>query len=173
MAEYLDIGEIVNTHGIRGELKVIPLTDDPGRYELLKSVMIGRDEPDGSYVVESIKFHKNTVLLKLAGIETLDDAAKLKGCYIKIDRKDAVKLPKDSYFIFDLIDCEVFDMQGRLLGSLTQIKQTGSNDVYIVKNSGTGKEILIPALKSVVKEIRIEEKIISVELPKGLVDDEI
>ncbi|MFZ5352591.1 MAG: ribosome maturation factor RimM [Bacillota bacterium] len=167
MENYLSIGQIINTHGVKGEVKVFPLTNDVNRFKKLKEVYIEKNDALQKYTVISSKLLKNTVVLKLESIDTVEAAEKLKEQYIKVDRKNAVKLPKDSYFICDLLGLSVIDMDGVHLGSIKDIIQTGSNDVYIVKPEN-GKEILIPALKSVVKEINIEEGKIIVELPEGL-----
>lgn len=170
--EYLEVGKIVNTHGIKGEIKVIPLTDDPQRFKKLKKVFIDKAGSIEKVSIEDVKFQKNTVILKLKGIDDLTTAETLKDLYLKVDRQDAIKLPKDSFFVCDLIGCEVFDEKGKSLGILKDILKTGSNDVYSVGRENE-KEILIPALKSVVKEIIIEDKKIIVSLPKGLIDDEV
>lgn len=174
MLQYFEIGKIVNTHGVRGEVKVIPLTDDPKRYGKLKSAYISSEITENMqrYFFENVKYHKNFVLLKIKDINDCNAAEKLKDKYIIIDRENAVKLPKDSFFICDLIDCEVYDEKDNKLGILTDILQTGSNDVYVVRSENK-KEILIPALKSVVKEVSVEDKKITVALPQGLIDDEI
>lgn len=177
MIEYLEIGEIVNTHGIKGELKVIPLTNNPERYDELSSVYI---ECDGNnkvigclkeLQVEKVRYYKGLVFLKLKGIDNIETAQSYKGCFIKISRKDAVKLPEGSYFICDLVGLEVFTSDGRELGILKEVLKTGANDVYNVEKEG--KSILIPALKQVVKLVDIEAGIIKVDLPEGILDDEI
>jgi 16S rRNA processing protein RimM len=167
MLEYLSIGQIVNTHGIRGEVKVYPLTDDASRFDKLKEVYIEAKNEMTKYQVESAKHLKNTVILKLKGVDTMNDAEKLRQLYIKVGRWDAVRLPKDTFFICDIVDSEVFDIHGELLGKLHDVLQTGSNDVYVVKNDT--REILIPALKTVVKEINLQNKKIIVDLPEGLI----
>jgi 16S rRNA processing protein RimM len=165
--EYLSIGQIVNTHGIKGEVKVYPLTDDASRFDKLKEVYIESKNEMTKYQVESAKHLKNTVILKLKGIDTMNDAEKLRQLYIKVGRWDAVRLPKDTFFICDIVESEVFDIHGQLLGKLQDVLQTGSNDVYVVKNDQ--REILIPALKTVVKEINLQNKKIIVDLPEGLI----
>jgi len=174
MLQYFEIGKIVNTHGVRGEVKVIPLTDDPKRYNKLKSAYISSEISDNmpKYNFEGVKYQKNFVILKIKEINDANEAEKLKGKFVIINREDAVKLPKDSFFICDLIDCEVYDENDNRLGVLTNVLQTGSNDVFVVRDENR-KEILIPALKSVVKDVSIENKKITVELPQGLIDDEI
>jgi len=174
MLHYFEVGKIVNTHGVRGEVKVIPLTDEPKRYNKLKSAYISDkiSENMQKYTFEGVKYHKNFVILKIKDINNANEAEKLKGKFIIINREDAVKLPKDSFFICDLINCEVYDENANKLGVLVDVLQTGSNDVYVVRRENK-KDILIPALKSEVKEVSIEDKKITVDLPQGLVDDEV
>lgn len=167
MLEYLSIGQIINTHGLRGAVKVYPLTDDISRFEKLKEVYVEENDGIVKYKVESVKFLSSTVSVKLKGIDSEEAANKLRGSYIKVDRKSAVKLPKDTYFICDLIDLEVYDEKGLLLGTVKDVLQTGSNDVYVIQSSG--KDILIPALKDIVKKIDLENKKILVEMPEGLI----
>jgi 16S rRNA processing protein RimM len=174
MLQYFEIGKIVNVHGVRGEIKVLPLTDDPKRFNKLKSAFISSQISENmqTYNIEGVKFLKNFVIIKIKGIENPDEANKLRDKFIIINREDAVKLPKDSFFVCDLINCEVYDENGNKLGVLIDVLQTGSNDVYVVRDENK-KEILIPALKSVVKEVSVEDRKIFVELPKGLIDDEV
>ncbi|WP_114296329.1 ribosome maturation factor RimM [Anaerobacterium chartisolvens] len=167
MHEYLQVGKICNTHGVRGEVKVIPLTDNPERFKDLKSIFIETEGTNKQYDIDSVRYSKNLVLLKLKNIDSIDDAQRLKDTYIVIDRENAVKLPPQSYYICDLIGCGVYDEEGKKLGILSNVLKTGSNDVYIVRDENN-KELLIPALKSVVKRVSIEDRIIEVELPDGL-----
>lgn len=167
MLEYLSIGQIINTHGLRGEVKVYPLTDDMSRFEKLEEVYIAENNELVKYEVERIKLLKSTVAVKLKGIDSEEAANKLRNSYIKVDRKSAVKLPKDTYFICDLIDSEVYDEKGQLLGTVKDVLQTGSNDVYVVQSADM--EILIPALKDVVKVIDLENQKIIIETPEGLI----
>ncbi|MDP4094445.1 MAG: ribosome maturation factor RimM [Bacillota bacterium] len=168
MEEYLEIGKIINVHGVKGELKVLPLTDDPSRYDELKWAYIEKEGQLKRYDFQGVKYFKGFVFLKLKGIDAVEDAELLKNLFIKVDRKNAVKLPENSYFICDLIGCEVLDENDNKLGILNNIISTGSNDVYIVKDEND-REILIPALKSVVREISVDNKIIRVTLPEGLI----
>ncbi|HHV28686.1 ribosome maturation factor RimM [Acetivibrio mesophilus] len=174
MVQYLQIGKIVNTHGVKGEVRVIPLTDDPLRFNKLKCVYISKEMSDEmqKFDIVSVKHQKNFVIIKFNGIDDMNAAERLKEHFVIIDRKDAVKLPKDTFFICDLINMNVFDHEGNNLGVLTDVLSTGSNDVYVVKNENK-KEILIPALKSVVKEVCFENNKMVVELPQGLIDDEV
>lgn len=165
MEQFLNVGQIVNTHGVKGEVKVFPLTDDPMRFKKLKKVIIDNKEVQ----ILSYKFQKDRVILKLEGIDTMDDAIRLKGKYLKISREDAVKLPKDTYFIADLIGCSVFDTDETPLGEVYDVIKTGSNDVYWVKGI---KELLIPVLKEIVLDINVEDKKIVIKPVKEWQDED-
>lgn len=169
MQQYIDIGKIVNTHGIKGEVKVVPLTDDPDRFLELKWVYLGKGTSLQKYNIESVKFFKTFTIIKFVEVQDMNTAEGLKDFFIKIDMENAVKLPKDSYFIFDIIGCKVYEENGSLLGEIKDVLETGSNDVYVVQDENK-KEILIPALKSVVREINIQDKKVVVILPEGLIE---
>lgn len=169
MAEYVEIGKIINTHGVRGHVKVMPFTDYPERFRKMKSVFLQkRNGAITEYGIEEVKYVKSTVLIKLQGVNDMDAAQLLKDSILVVERKNAVKLPKDTYYIFDLIDCKVYE-QDEYLGVVTDVLETGSNDVYVVKDENE-KELLIPALGWVVLSVDIENKKIQVQLPKGLRD---
>ena len=163
------IGKIVNTHGIKGELKVMPITDDPKRFEKLKSIYVEQRKDIKTYNIESVRYHKGCVLLKLEGINDMNAAELLKGSSIKIDRKDSLPLAKDEYYISDLYDLEVYTEEDeRFLGKIVDIISTGSNDVYVLRKADRPKDLLIPAIKQVVKEVAIESGKMYVHLLEGL-----
>lgn len=168
MQEYLEIGQIVNTFGVKGMVKVNPFTDDITRFEKLKTVYICKKSSMEEVEIEEVKYHKNMVLLKLKGIDDMNLAEKYKGMYLKIHRKDAIKLPKDTYFIADLIGLEVYTDEGILLGKVDDIYNTGSNDIYVVKDE-LGKQVLLPGIKEVLKDINLSQEKIIVHLIKGLI----
>lgn len=168
MVEYLTVGKITNTHGVRGELKVTPTTSDISRFDYLKIVWVEKDGKLTEFFVDSVRYHKNFVLIKLHGIDTMDRAEEFKNCCLKVDRKNARPLGENEFFIVDLLDCEVYEGD-ELLGKITDILQTGSNDVYVVNGDKYG-EILIPALEHVVLNVDIEKKKIQVDLPEGLIE---
>lgn len=167
MQEYLEIGQIVNTHGLKGHLKVVPFTDDINRFKDLKNIYINFKNELIECTIQEVKFIKNLVMLKLEDIDDINDAEKYKGCYLKINRKDAKKLDKNTYFIADLIGLDVYDMQNNKIGTLDDIFPTGSNDVYVV-NLEDGKQILLPAISKVIKEINIEQRKIIVDISQGV-----
>ena len=168
MEEYLEIGQIVNTSGLKGFLKVIPLTDDITRFEDLETVYIQKHKDLVEFKIQGVKYNKNMVILKLEGIDNIDEAEKYRNFYIKINRKDAIELPDDSYFIVDILQCEVFTDANEHLGKVVDVFATGSNDVYTVKTE-EGKEILLPAIEDVIKEVDIANKKIVVHLLDGLI----
>lgn len=167
MQEYLEIGQIVNTFGVKGFLKVVPFTDNVERFEELKTIYICKKNDMKEVEIEEVKYHKDMILMKLKGIDDMTEAEKHKGLFLKINRKDAKKLPKDTYFIADLLGLAVYTDEGELLGKVDDIFQTGSNDVYVVKDE-LGKQILLPSIPEVLKEIDLKNEKILVHLIKGL-----
>ncbi len=169
MQEYFEIGQIVNTFGVKGLLKVNPFTDDITRFEKLKKVYVVKNNNMTEIEIEEVKYHKNMVLLKVKGIDDMNNAEKLKGLFLKIHRKDAVKLPEDTYFIVDVIGSKVITDDGINLGKVEDIYSTGSNDIYVVKDE-LGKQILLPSIKEVILDIDVKKQVVTVHLIKGLVD---
>lgn len=168
MENYLRVGVISSTHGIKGEVKVYPTTDDPNRFKLLKEVLLDTGKEHLPLEIEGVKFFKQMVILKFKGIDDINDIEKYRGRDLLITRENAVKLEKDEYFIFDLIDSEVITEEGQKLGVLAEILTTAANDVYVVKTA-EGKEILLPSIKECILDIDAENKKITVHLMKGLV----
>lgn len=167
MQEYFEVGQIVNTHGLKGYVKVVPFTDDIQRFEELKSVFIVFKKELIECKIQDVKYVKNMVSLKFVGIDDINDAEKYKGCYLKISRKNAKKLDKNTYFIADLIGLKVYDEKEKQVGVLEDIFPTGSNDVYVVRTD-EGKQILLPAISQVIKSIDIEQEKIIVDISQGV-----
>jgi 16S rRNA processing protein RimM len=168
--EYFNIGLVANAHGIKGFIKVLPTTDDIKRFELLKKIII--EDPKGDeteYKVKQVKYSKKLVLLKLEGINSMDEALLLKRSVIKIPKSKAIPLEEDENYLCDLIGLDVFDEKGKSLGSLVDVIFTGSNDVYVIDN-GSKNGILLPALKRWVHEVDIINKKMIVTIPEGLLD---
>lgn len=163
------IGKILNAHGVRGELKVEPLTDDPTRYYLLDEVYLeDRNKNYTVYDIERVRLHKDTVLVKLYDVDDMDAAKALKNQYLAIDKSDRMPLEEGAYYIDDLIGIVVYEGEEKI-GVITDVLQPGANDVYVVEQSPT-REILIPAVKSVILGVDLDAGRMEVELPKGLVD---
>lgn len=167
MDDYLRIGIITTTHGIHGEVKVFPTTDDINRFSDLQEVYLDTGKDLITLEIEGIKFFKNTAILKFKGFDNMNDIEKYRGKDLLVSRENAVKLEKDEYFIYDLIDSEVFTDEGTKLGILSEIMTSAANDVYIVKTS-EGKEILLPSIKECILDVDVENKKIIVHLMKGL-----
>lgn len=168
MQKRLEVGQIVNTFGIKGEVKVTPFTDDINRFDNLKKVYVKTRKEDKLYKVEGVRYHKNMVLLKLEGIENPEQAELLKNAYLEIDREDAIPLKEGQYFIVDLIGLDVYTDEGKLLGKVDDIYNTGANDIYVVKDE-LGKQILLPGIKDVIKEVDLDNEKIIVHLIPGLI----
>ena len=168
MQEYFEIGQIVNTFGIKGEVKIKPFTDDLERFEELKSILVVKNKQLIELDIESVRYQKNMVILKLKSIEDMNTAEKYKGCYIKIHRKDARKLPEGTYYIADIIGSKVVTDDGTVLGTVDDIYNTGSNDIYVVKDE-VGKQVLLPNIKDVILDIDIEKQVVTVHLLDGLI----
>ena len=168
MESLLEVGQIVNTYGIKGFVKVVPLVDNNNQFKSFKTLYIQDKKGITSELnIEELKFSKNLVLLKFKGIETIEQAEELRNYYLQAKRSD-IKLEKGAYFIVDLIGLDVYTEKGELLGKLKEVLQPGANDVYVVENE-TKKQILLPVIPDVVKNIDIEGKKIIVKLMAGLI----
>lgn len=156
----ISIGKIVAPHGVRGDVRVIPLTDFPERFQILKKVYTD----NGILLdVEHAKQHKQFILLKLRGYNSINDVEKLRNRILQVERKDAFPLPEGHYYQFDIIGLAVQTVDGEHLGIVTDILETGSNDVYVTEKED-GKPLLIPAIKDVVKTIDLKAGIMVVKL---------
>ena len=158
---------ISSTHGIRGEVKVFPTTDDPLRFKKLKKVLLDTGREQLELEVQSVKFFKQFVIVKFKGIDNINDIEKYKGKGLFVPREDAVPLDEDEYYIADLIGMEVFTEDGRF-GVVKDVMETGANEVYIVE-SGDHGEVLIPAIRQCVLDVNVEEKKMLVRLLDGLI----
>lgn len=168
MTKYLEIGQIVNTFGIKGMVKVKPFTDDIKRFDRLKKVYIEKQKVKEKYEIEEVKYHKEMVLIKFKGIENPEEANLLRNYYLFVNREDEEPLEEGRYYIVDMLGLEVYTDKEKLLGNLEDIFNTGSNDVYVVRDE-LGKQILLPATKEVIKKVDIENKKIIVHLLPGLI----
>lgn len=168
MQKRLEIGQIINTFGIKGEVKVFPLTDDIKRFDDLETVYVKTKKESQLYNIESIKYHKNFVLIKFKGINTVEQAEILRNSYLEVDRAQAIPLNEGEYFIADLIGLEVYSDEGKLIGKVDDIYNTGANDIYVVKDD-LGKQTLLPGIKDVIKNVDLEKGQIIVHLIPGLI----
>jgi 16S rRNA processing protein RimM len=167
MDNFLRVGVISSTHGIKGEVKVFPTTDDPNRFNELKQVTLDTGKEQIILEIEGVKFFKQMVILKFKGIDNINDIEKYRGKDLLINRENALELKEDEYYIYDLIDSEVFSDEGNKLGVLTEIMTTAANDVYVVKMEN-GKELLLPYIKECILDIDVDHKKILVHVMPGL-----
>ena len=168
MEEYFEIGQIVNTSGLKGILKIKPFTDDIKKFSNLKTIYIKTKSGLTEFKIEQVRYVKNMVMLKLTGIDTVEEAEKYRNLYIKILRDQEEELEEGSYYVVDILGCKVNTDTNQELGKVVDVFQTGSNDVYVVKDE-QGKQILLPAIKQVIKNVDVKNKIIIVHLLEGLV----
>lgn len=168
MQEYFEIGQIVNTFGVKGMLKIKPFTDNVEQFETLGTILVVKNKETIEMKIEEVKYHKDMVLLKLEGIDDMTMAEKYKGCYIKIHRSKARHLEEGEYFIADIIGSEVYTDTGDYLGKVDDIYNTGAQDIYVVKDE-LGKQVLLPSIKEVILNVDIENQKVTVHLLKGLI----
>ncbi len=168
MERYLEIGQIVNTFGIKGQVKVNPFTEDIKKFDKLNEIYVEKKKELQLFQIENVNYNKHTVILKLKGIDTIEQAEEYRNCYIKIDREKEEKLPEGVYYIVDLLGLDVYTDEGKLLGKVDDIYNTGSNDIYVVKDE-LGKQILLPGIEEVLKQVDLENKKIIVHIINGLI----
>lgn len=168
MTKYLEIGQIVNIFGIKGMVKIKPFTDDINRFDRLKKIYISNKNGKKEYQIQEIKYHKNMVLMKLEGVDTPEQADLLRQSYLLVDRADEEPLEEGVYYIVDLLGLEVYTDDNKLLGKVDDIFNTGSNDIYVVKDE-MGKQILLPGIPDVLKNVDLEKGRITVHLIPGLI----
>lgn len=168
MEQFIRVGTVTSTHGIRGEVKVYPSTDDIRRFSVLEKVFLDEAHARKLLYIENVKYFKQMVILKFKGYDRIEDIESFKGLDLFVSREDAVPLEEGEYYIADLIDMKVLT-GGRELGVLKDVLQTGANDVYIVDSPEYG-EVLIPAIPQCIQSVDIETGIMTVELLPGLLD---
>ena len=144
MTNFLEVGKITGVHGLKGSFKVIPLTDDPERFKALKYVYVENNGVMERHNIEETRLARKHVIVKFRGIDNVSDAENFRDKYILVDRENAVRLPENSFFICDIIGCDVYDETKSLLGKVTDVLHTGSNDVYVVKTLPAGNTWFLP-----------------------------
>ncbi len=166
----LSVGQITSTHGLKGEVKVYPTTDDPEtRFRQLKSVILKTPKEELPVTIRSVRFSKNLALLKFEELDGIDAVEKYKGAYVCVPRDEAQKLGKDEYYEADLLGMEVVSEDGEAIGVLTKILHTGANDVYEIETDpDSRKTVLIPAIKDCVKKVDVDNGIMTIHVMEGL-----
>ncbi len=167
MEDLLQVGGIANTHGVRGEVKVFPTTDDPRRFTELKTVKLDTGKGYLDLEIEHVKFFKQFVILKFKGIDNINDIERYKNKGLWITRDQAVELDEDEYFIADLIGLAVYDEEHKRIGQVKDVMPTGANDVYIIEMSN-GEELLLPAIKECILEVNMQDEYMKVHVMEGL-----
>ena len=169
MEDRLQVGVITSTHGVRGEVKVFPTTDDPARFKRLKEVILDTGKEELVLEIESVKFFKQFVILKFKGFDNINDIEKYKGKDLLVHREDAVALEENENYVADLIDLKVVTDDGQVLGYLTEVMETGANDVYVVETED-GRELLLPAIRDCILDVDLDEEVMTVHILPGLFD---
>ncbi len=169
MEDLLQGGIITSTHGVRGEVKVYPTTDDPRRFRRLKEVVLDTGKEKMNLEIEGVKFFKQFVILKFKGLDNINDIEKYRQKSLYVTRKNAVRLQRDEYFIADLIGLKVQDEDGKELGTVKDVIETGANDVYEVEMAD-GKSLLLPAIKQCILNVDVENGTMQVHVLEGLLD---
>lgn len=167
MENLLQVGVITSTHGVRGEVKVFPTTDDAARFKKLKKVILNDGKQELELEIASVKFFKNMVIVKFKGIDSLNDVEKYRKATLWVTRDQAVPLKENEYYVADLIGMSVVTEEGEELGIIKEVMQTGANDVYVVTKEGT-PELLIPAIKQCIKQVDTKENRMTIYLMPGL-----
>lgn len=170
MEDLFQVGIITSTHGVRGEVKVFPTTDDVKRYKRLKEVILDTGKEKINLEVEGVKFFKQMVILKFKGIDTLNDVEKYRQKSLYVTRANAVRLSKDEYFVADLIGLQVVNEENKDLGTIVDVMATGANDVYVI-NLPDGRELLLPAIKQCILNVDISNNRMQVHVLEGLLEE--
>lgn len=170
MDELLQVGIITTTHGVHGEVKVYPTTDDVKRFKKLKDIILDTGKEKMPLEIEGVKFFKQMVILKFKGLDNMNDVERFRQKSLYVTRANAVRLRKDEYFIADLIGIKVFDEEDKELGVLEDVMVTGANDVYVIKMTD-GRELLLPAIKQCILEVDVPEGFMKVHVLEGLLED--
>ncbi len=165
--EYTIIGKITGTHGIKGDLKVFPLTDSTDRFFELKKAYVGDSKT--KVQISDVKLHKGMVLLRFQDLDDINKVLSFKDEYIYVDEEDKVTLPEDHYFISDLLGCRVYDKTDSFIGNLSDVIQNSANDVYVV-TAQNGKEYLIPAVEAFIASVDIVDKKIIIDPIEGMIE---
>lgn len=170
MEELLQVGVVTQTHGIRGEVKVFPTTDDAGRFRDLKKVFLDTGREKLPLEIQGVKFFKQFVIVKFKGLDTINEVERFRRCPLLVPREDAVPLEEDEYYIADMIGMQVETEDGKAFGILKDVMETGANDVYVIDSISHG-EVLVPAIMECIRKVDVAEGKMTVHLMDGLVQE--
>ena len=165
----LEVGKIINTHGLKGEVKIATWTDSPDVFEDLEYVIIKSKKGDITLNIKGVKYQKNNIIVKFRELERIEDAEPLKNSVLCVPREMLGELPEGVYYIADLIGLEVFDDEGHKIGVIADVFSTGANDIYDIKREGQ-KNLLLPVIDDVVLDVDIEGGKVTVHIMEGLLD---
>jgi 16S rRNA processing protein RimM len=169
MEDLLQVGAIIKAHGVHGEVKVYPTTDDPARFKQLKTVLLDTGREQREMEVTGVKFFKNLVILKFKGLDSMNDVEPLRQAKLFVTREDAVELGEDEYFIADLIGMQAVSDEGEALGTISDVLQTGANDVYVISSEGAA-DLLVSAIHDCIRHVDTERGVMTIHLLPGLRD---
>jgi len=170
MEDFFQVGIITAVHGVKGEVKVFPTTDDAKRFKRLKEVIVDTGKERITMEIEDVKFLKQFAVLKFRGIDNIEEAQKYRGSVLQVARKDAVRLGRNEYFVADLMGLRVRDEDGSEIGVLRDVMKTGANDVYVI-DLDDGRELLLPAIRQCVLEVDVEAGYVRIHILEGLLDE--
>ena len=168
MEDLLQVGVITSTHGVKGEVKVFPTTDDVRRFKKLKEAILDTGKEQLNVEIEGVKFFKQFAILKFKGFDNMNDVERFRQKSLYVTRKNAVRLSRNEYFVADLMDINVYDENEQELGVLKDVISTGANDVYEIKMKD-GRDLLLPAIKQCILDVDIEGQKMTIHLMEGLV----
>ena len=167
MEDFFQVGIVTSPHGVRGEMKGFPTTDDARRFKRLKEVIADTGKERITLEIEGVKFFKNLVIIKFRGIDSCDEAEKYRKTSLLVSRENAVRLSRDEYFIADLIGLTVQNEEGSEIGVLKDVMETGANDVYVIELHD-GRELLLPAIRQCVLQVDVKAGFIRIHILEGL-----
>jgi len=170
MAEYITVGKVTAPFGIRGEVKVVPLTDFPERFSNKGRYYLSKQNLFKAVEIQDVKIRSRDIIIKFAGVDTRETAQEYRNALLQVPREDVLPLPKGHYYHYQIVGLLVETEGGTVLGRVTEVLETGSNDVYLVKDD-QGREFLLPALKEVIRDIDLEKGLMLVRPLPGMLED--
>ena len=168
MSDYLRVGVVTTTHGVKGEMKVFPTTDDMSRFSRLKELKAITRKGEVTWKIQGVKYFKQFVILKVEGIDDMDTAALYRNTDLMIPKEEALPLEENEYYLSDIIGLTVVTEDGKEFGEVVEVLQTGANDCYEIRRPGEKNTVLLPAIASCVLKVDLEQHRMVVRIPEGL-----